>query len=376
MTHDNVLTIANKYLVHDIDSATHPGERLAIILEHLERNTKLPNELLEFLNHGCFVALYLLATREVTFADYLPLAREEQDARRGTDKKEAHRIRFLAESQEAERERQNFALRMRERAQEEQRYRAEEHRLRMEKQQARLNNPSYQAKIRERELRRKYGLQSFIDRDNYPNLMKLLHNLDNGARMPAEEFVWLSTQSDENYENYLTPEIWNRYHFLEATHLAAEFDQTGDPWHAVNASGHFRKCERPELANQLLRDIKISQIKDVKLQSALSTTYGGVRRDLRQLDEALELGLRAYELTPRDFRPCTLLGAVSYQQGNYEQGQIWYDKAVQLGFKESQVDSELKNIYRSLDQDKQVKMREHLLSVDQQRYNWANKWGC
>jgi len=78
-------------------------------------------------------------------------------------------------------------------------------------------------------------------------------------------------------------------------------------------------------------------------------------------------------LTPHNFRPCTLLGAVYYEQGNYEQGKWWYDMAVERGFKESQVDSELKSIFRQLSPDKRIAMREHLLSLDQDRYEWAKE---
>ena len=64
-----------------------------------------------------------------------------------------------------------------------------------------------------------------------------------------------------------------------------------------------------------------------------------------------------------------------YEQGHFEQGKMWYDKAVKRGFKELQVDNELKNIFHRIDKDKQIHMREHLLSLDQERYAWANKWG-
>jgi len=38
------------------------------------------------------------------------------------------------------------------------------------------------------------------------------------------------------------------------------------------------------------------------------------------------LGKEAHLLTPRDFRPCTLLGAVNVEIGNYDLGQSWYKK--------------------------------------------------
>jgi hypothetical protein len=47
--------------------------------------------------------------------------------------------------------------------------------------------------------------------------------------------------------------------------------------------------------------------------------------------------------------------------------------AVERDFKESQVDSELKNIFRQLSPDRRIAMREHLLSLDQNRYEWAKE---
>ena len=67
--------------------------------------------------------------------------------------------------------------------------------------------------------------------------------------------------------------------------------------------------------------------------------------------------------------------SIHYTKLYDEQGHVWYEKAVQRGFKESQVDQELKHIFRQLEKSKQVDMRKHLLSLDQERYEWANKWG-
>lgn len=373
MSNDILLNTANKYLINDLKDAAIPGGRFAIILEKLETNEKLSDELLEFLNQGCFVALYLLATGDITFTDYLPLAQEEQVERQEAVGKEARRIRFLAEAEEAEQERQNIARQRHERYEAEQRARLEEQCARMEQRRARLADPRYHAKIRERELRQQYEMEEFIDPKNYPKLLGLLHMLEKGSRISKKEFKWLETQGDDNYDRYLTGELAKRYHLVEARYFAAEFRRTGDLWQAVNASGHFRKCEEPQQAIQLLGRIEISLVKNADLQSALCTTLGGAHRDLSAFDTALELGSRAHELTPDGFRPCTLLGAVYYEQGNYEQGKRWYEMAVERGFEESRVNSELKNIFRQLSPDKRVAMRKHLLFLDQDRYEWAKE---
>ncbi len=344
MNDDILLKTANKYLLNDIEGACNPGGRFATILSKLETNGQLSSILLEFLRDRGFHALHRFAAGKIAFEDYRPLAQEEQNTRYRVAEKAAEK---------AEQERQTLARQMSERDEEMQR--------------------AWEAKRHSSELRRTYGFDEFIKRENFQKLMRLLHNLDKGERISDKDFIWLSTQGDDNYECYLTTEVKVCYHRIEAEYLSAEFKRTGDPWHAVNASGHFRKCEEPWRADQLLGGIKISQITDVKLQSGLYTTYGGVKRDLRQFNPAQEFGLRAHELTPSDFRPCTLLGAVHYEQGNFEQGRVWYAKAVERGFKEDQVDYELKTIFWRLDAEKQIEMRAYLLSLDPERYKWAGK---
>jgi hypothetical protein len=71
----------------------------------------------------------------------------------------------------------------------------------------------------------------------------------------------------------------------------------------------------------MLNTIDVSTLKDLKLKSALCTTHGGVKRDLKRYDEALGLGEQAHLFTPQDFRPCTLLGAVNMEIGHYDLGQ-------------------------------------------------------
>ena len=153
--------------------------------------------------------------------------------------------------------------------------------------------------------------------------------------------------------------------------MVSEFKRTGDPWQAVNASKHFRKCGQPGQAEKMLGGIDVSCIRDTKLKSALYTTRGGVKRDLGDLAAAFELGGQAHALTPRDFRPCTLLGAVCYERGDCEQGRAWYVKAMERGFDEAAVDGELRSIFRRLDPQKRHGMRDHLLSMDAIRYKWA-----
>jgi hypothetical protein len=355
MSGEVLLETAVKYRVEDIKGSVTPGGQLANILAQIEAGAKLSTTLLKYLDGKGFFALMCLGARKITYADYLPFAEKEQAGRRAAAAEEEQRAESEAEQREREREE-----RIRTACEQ---YEAEQRAL--------LNSPSFRARLREEELRNKFGFDAFIDREDYPRLLTLLQKFDKRQRITPDEFAWLSTHGGENYKRYLTAELETLYHKIEAEYLVSEFKRTGDPWQAVNASKHFRKCGQPGQAEKLLGGIDVSGIRDAKLRSALCTTRGGVKRDLGDLAAAYELGGKAHALTPRDFRPCTLLGAVCYERGDCEQGRAWYDKAVERGFDEAAMDGELKSIFFRLDPKKQTEMRAHLLGMDPVRYKWA-----
>jgi hypothetical protein len=231
------------------------------------------------------------------------------------------------------------------------------------------NDPRNIAKAKQAKLKRKYDLSYFIEKRYFPKLMDILRRVDNGARLSEDEVVWLSTEGDE----YYTQELREGFHKNEADFHAGEFKKSKDPWSAVNASSHYRKCNKANTADSMLRMIDVSILKNLKLKSALCTTHGGVKRDLKKYDQALGFGEQAHLLTPKDFRPCTLLGAVNIEIGHHDLGQSWFRKAVERGYSEKSVDRELRSIFMCAEKSKQDALRDHLLKMDPVRYSWAKK---
>lgn len=140
---------------------------------------------------------------------------------------------------------------------------------------------------------------------------------------------------------------------------------------AVNASGHFRKCDRSSDAESPLKPIVVEQQKSRKLKSALCTTRGGVMRDLGNLGEAQRLGMDAHAFKSDDYRPCTLLGAIHMEMGEYSVGQEWYAKAVERGATVESVDQDLRSVFFRSAPARQAEMREFLLGENPVRYAWA-----
>ena len=203
---------------------------------------------------------------------------------------------------------------------------------------AMANDPALRRNREAKELRQRFGV-GYIESEDYRRVMALLRQGATGQRLTVEDLAWLKTEADYCW----TDELQRAWHALEAEALTKAWESSGDPWNAVNASGHWRKAGEPERALRLT-DAALAKVgSNPKLRSALATTRGGAMRDLRRLDEAKALASEAHQLTSSDYRPCTLLGAVHIELGDLPAGHEWYAKAETLDavmgrrFKSSQV---------------------------------------
>lgn len=347
--------VARKYLLEDLAGTSIPGSRITNILKQVESGTPLSHFTLEYLHKNGFLALFQYAKNEISYPVFLTIAESEQ-------KKRIAMAEVKAKKEETERqlERKNFLARVQ---REQERAAA--------KKRAYENDPRTIAKREQNDLRSRYELSFYIEKEHFPRLMNILRRVDRGIRLTEDDIVWLTTK-DDDYE-YYTTELRERYHENEAEFYAGELKKSKDPWNAVNASSHYRKCEKARTADSMLNGIVVSRLKNIKLKSALCTTHGGVKRDLGNHNEAITLGELAHQLTPKDFRPCTLLGAVNMEIGNHSLGESWYEKAIERGASEKSVDSDLRSIFRRAEPAKREELRAYLLKKDPHRYGWAKK---
>ena len=356
--------IALHYFVDDLPSATIIGGRLQKIVDCIYLGKSVSDLSVRFLRQFGLEALHRLATGALHYNKFRELAVLEQACRieaataaklasdTGKRAREA-----VSEAQERAREVAMWAKIRSARSQ------ADAARL------ARESDPKNIRKVKNQQLRTRYNICTFVEKDCFDQLMSILESVDAGQRLGEETFVWLSSVG----KPYFSDQLRTAYHRLEAKFFVDEFQRTGDPWMAVNASKHFRKCSLAKDADALLSPINIAGQKSPKLKAALCTTHGGAMRDLGNWDEALRLGETAYAIEPADYRPCTLLGAIHMETGNYGLGQEWYAKAVERGATVDSVDQDLRTIFFRADQAKQEKMREFLLSDDPVRFAWVRK---
>ena len=118
-----------------------------------------------------------------------------------------------------------------------------------------------------------------------------------------------------------------------------------------------------------------NKVQESNLRSALWVTRGAAFRDLDKLDDARKCATQAMECQPNSHQPYTLLGAICYDRGEYEEGDKWFVMAVEHGATANDIDDEIKRIVRmTKDKDKRREVAEYLLKKDSDRYDWANSY--
>ncbi len=205
---------------------------------------------------------------------------------------------------------------------------------------------------------------------NSKQLYEILKKLDQGKRLEPEEFAWLDSENLLEREN----KIFTTYHKIEAIFYEQEHKRTGNKWNLASASSHWRSAVQAERALKLTENLKIDKIKNNKLKSALLTTRGGAFRDMYKLDKAENCALQAIKYFPNSHHPYTLMGALCYERGDYEKGDMWFEKAIKRGALPRDQDAEIKRVIKRANNVKRRKMMAHLLKKDSQRYKWVKKY--
>ncbi len=219
-------------------------------------------------------------------------------------------------------------------------------------------------------------LQSFdiriVKNEDRKQLFPILRKLSLNERLSEEDVAWLETTGKEDYFSK-NSKIYQAYHRIEAEYFIGLFNKQKNVWHAVNASSHLRKVQAAQRAETLLENISQNKITDKKLKSAFLTTFGGVKRDLDKFKEGITMAESAHKLSSKDYRPCTLLGALHFEIREYETGSEWFDKAENLGASRHNTDAEIKALYHKANKEGKAKLKAYLLKLNPKRYAWLEK---
>lgn len=169
--------------------------------------------------------------------------------------------------------------------------------------------------------------------------------------------------------------ITTAYYRLEAIFYEKEYQRTRNMWNLPSASSNWRKADESQNALKVTENVNWNKVQESDLKSALWVTRGAAFRDLDQLDDARKCATQAMECQPDSHQPYTLLGAICYDRGEYEEGDKWFVMAVEHGATANDIDDEIKRIVRmTKDKNKCREVAEYLLKKDPDRYGWANSY--
>ena len=229
------------------------------------------------------------------------------------------------------------------------------------------SDTKYIERQKEKNLIKKYDIYFYDIADKHrAKLINILKLLDNNQRLSEQDAIWLNSEGRQ----FFTDELKMKFHRVEADFYLNEYKTTKLHWNAINASSQLRKAKASKEAEKFLENTEISLNKNKKLLSAYFTTLGGVKRDIRKVDTAIECGVKAHENNSQDYRPCTLLGAIYMENHEYTLGHDWYSKARDRGAPEKSINADLRSILLKLDKSKRIEMIASLLKKDPYLYGW------
>lgn len=334
--------LASHYLVDDLPGAVCVGARLHGILAKIDLGGPVSKFSQDFLGTHGLKALHALSSHLIDRVAYQEMAAVEREERLELAFRQAAERSAMFAERATQRDaalKAHFA--------------------------AMAADPKFRRQRESKDLRARYKI-GYVETEHYPRVMSLLRRVSSGQPLRPEDLLWLQTEADYCW----TDELKNEWHTLEAKAHTAAWQKGGDPWDAINGSGHWRKAGKPDLALSLTEAALAKGGTTAKIRSALETTRGGALRDLHRLEDAKALGLNAHQLTPADFRPCTLLGAVHIELGDLVSGHRWYVKAEKLGADRRAVDQDLRALITRASKSEQRRICEFLLDRDPGRFSW------
>lgn len=348
------------YCVDHIESSMIPHSMLYKIIQKLKtkQNDSLTLQERAYLVRQNLNALYNLVEGKISFNQYKKESVNDRIKHKERLEAEKLRLEIVRELELIELKRQQEKLaqerKIREQAECERRKKLE-------------SNPKYIERKKEKNLIKKYDIyfHDMLD-EHRSKLINILKLLDNNQRLSEQDAIWLNSEGRQ----FFTDELKMKFHRVEADFYINEYKTTKSHWHAINASSQLRKAKASKEAEKFLENTEISLNKNKKLLSAYFTTLGGVKRDIRKVDTAIECGVNAHENNSQDYRPCTLLGAIYMENHEYTLGHNWYSKARDRGAPEKSINADLRSILLKLDKSKRLEMIASLLKQDPYIYDW------
>lgn len=220
----------------------------------------------------------------------------------------------------------------------------------IQEEQARLEAKSL---IEYNDLKIKYEIKSSNYNTITSPLYIILLKIDSKEELDQDDINWL-----EHDKLYMIIAIYYEIKFLHSNDL----------WDLVKACKYFRESNNPLKAIEVLDNKNTS---DKKLMAAIRTTCGGAYRDINEIDKAETCAFEAIKANNTSFYPYNLLGALYYQKGMLEEGDEYFNRAIELGSSTRIRDSEIRKSMDQAGKDEKIRIAEYMLSKDPQKYGWV-----
>lgn len=330
--------IAITFFLDDVAGAHIPASRLRNILENVQADRPLTALQEAFLRQQGYNALAQLTCDTLDWVAFVERSVKEQQLRRDATAATNERNAVERARQAEVADRKNAILFAEQARQQDRRRKL-------------------------RELPDRFHLP-FVERDDLGRINHILRSVVAGRPDEKDDLVWLGGDGAD----YWTDELRQAHHANMATIFSAAWHQTGDLWKAVNACGHSRKGGLSQKGLTLVEEALKRKKASGNTRSALLTTAGGALRDLGRREDAVAFGNEAHALTETDFRPCTLLGAVHIEMGDYGVGAAWYEKAEARGASKNAIDRELQSILQAASPHERSHIRNALKTYNPGRY--------
>lgn len=234
------------------------------------------------------------------------------------------------------------------------------------------------------------NIKKLVDKQGPTPLVPILFKINEKKLLLNTEISWLENKAmqykNTEYNNLLgiyfslsyKKELYfgNSFPLLLISKFLGENreNREEDVWDLAKACKYFRKARRSEKTIEISDEfIKSIHINNSPACAAVFTSRGGAFKDLEKVEEAKQHGLKAIELSPNSFHPYNLLGAICFLENDRQNGEKYFEKALELGSSPQIQEDELIKILKESEQNQNREdIINYLLEKDSKTYAWVS----
>lgn len=216
------------------------------------------------------------------------------------------------------------------------------------------------------------NINEVVNESGPTQLAKILNKFNDKESLDEFELKWL----EENKKF----ELLANYYYQHIERFGCITDSA--TWELSKASKFFIKADMPGKAVKITDSFSdrpsIDQhiiIRDSIASGAVYTSRGAAFRRLQNSVKAKECANKAISLSPQSFYPYNLLGAISYDEGECEEGDKYFEKAIKLGSDPRVREMEIKGVLqKSTNIGTRQAIIDYLLLKDPEKYAWTKQF--